>query len=70
MKRFFLTILVSAYLTLPAQAQNTHIPQIENGLYNLLYIRQQMQAVDNDMILYFGWMPEEKQGMKPSVTAI
>ncbi len=67
MKKIFLTLLVSTCLTSISLAENIadiRTRQIEDGLYNLLYIHQQIQAVDNDMILYFGWMPEEKQGMK------
>lgn len=67
MKRIFLTLLVLTCLTsisLAANISDIRTRQIEDGIYNLLYIRQQIQAVDNDMILYFGWMPEEKQGMK------
>ena len=67
MKKIFLTLLVSTCLTISVQAENIsdiRTRQIEDGIYSILYIRQQIQAVDNDMILYFGWMPEEKQAMK------
>ncbi len=67
LKRIVLTLILSASLFIPAHAENIseiRSRQIEDGIYTMLFVRQQLQAVDNDMLLYFGWVRDNKEGMK------
>ena len=63
-----LTVLLSAFL-LTSSARAAELSDIkrvrmENAVYELEYVNLHLLAVDNDMYLYYGWMPDDKEAWR------
>ncbi len=61
-------ILLSGFLLVSsawaAELSDIKRARMENAIYELEYVNLQILAVDNDMYLFYGWMPDDKDAWR------